>query len=220
MKSTKKSVEPKNNLNIVKAPPVGLKIFYYGKGKGKTTAVMGMAARAAGAGMDVFIVQFVKAARLKKGEQRAGGEWPLSNEIYYFENTKADLKKIPKGKRIGAITTEQWGRGFVGILGDTKERIEHVKAAKAALERAKEVMLSGRYGLVVLDELISALELKLLTQKEILDLLKVKPKDLHIAYTGHDPFSKIIAASDLVSEITMVKHPYYKGILAQRGIDF
>jgi cob(I)alamin adenosyltransferase len=205
---------------VDKAPHVGLKIFYYGKGKGKTTAAMGLAARAAGAGMDVFILQFVKAARLKKGEERKGGEWPLSNEIYYFENTKPDLKKIPKGKRIGTVTTEQMGRGFVGILGDAKERGEHVKAAQAALKRAREVMKSGNYGLVIMDELVSALELKLISQKDILDLLKVKPKDLHIAYTGHDVFPKIIAASDLVSEITMVKHPYYKGILAQRGIDF
>lgn len=202
------------------APHVGLKIFYYGKGKGKTTAAMGLAARAAGAGMDVFVLQFVKAMRLKKGEQRAGGEWPLSNEIYYFENTKPDLKKIPKGKRIGTITTEQIGRGFVGILGDAKARGEHVKAAHTALRRAREVIRNGKYGLVILDELISALELKLITQKEVLDLLKAKPKDLHIAYTGHDAFPRIIAASDLVSEITMVKHPYYKGILAQRGIDF
>lgn len=208
------------NPEIKKAPHVGLKIFYYGNGKGKTTAAMGMAARAAGAGMDVFILQFVKAARLKKGQQRTGGEWPLSNEIYYFENTKLDLKKIPKGKRVGRITTEQMGRGFVGILGDAKERSDHVKAAKAALRRARAVMRSGNYGLVVMDELVSALELKLITQKDVLDLLKAKPKDLHIAYTGHDAFPKIVAASDLVSEITMVKHPYYQGILAQRGIDF
>lgn len=208
-----------NNL-IKKAPHVGLKIFYYGKGKGKTTAAMGLAARAAGAGMDVFILQFVKAARLKKGEQRAGGEWPLSNEIYYFENTKPDLRKIPKGKRVGKIVTEQLGRGFVGILGDTKARKEHVQAARLALKRAKQLMLSGKYGLIILDELISALELKLITQKEVLELLKIKPKDLHIAYTGHDPYPKIIAASDLASEIKMIKHPYYKGILAQRGIDF
>lgn len=203
-----------------KAPHVGLNIFYYGKGKGKTTAAMGLASRAAGAGMDVHVMQFVKARRLKPGEQREGGEWPLSSEIYYFENTVPDLKKLPKGKRIGTITTEQLGRGFVGILGDRKAKAEHVHAAREGLQRAHKVLKSGKYGLVILDELVSALELKLITQDEIVALLKSKPKGLHVAYTGHDPFRKIIAASDLVSEITMVKHPYYKGILAQRGIDF
>jgi cob(I)alamin adenosyltransferase len=205
---------------FVKTPQVGLKIFYYGKGKGKTTAVMGLAARAAGAGMDVFILQLVKARRLQKGQQRKGGEWPLSNEVYYFENSKPDLKKIPKGKKIGAINTEQVGRGFVGILGDDKARKEHIKAAKEGIKLAARIFRGGKYGLVILDELVSALELKLISEKEVLNLLKAKPKNLHIAYTGHDPYKKIIAASDLVSEITMVKHPYYKGILAQRGIDF
>lgn len=205
---------------IEKASHYGLKIFYYGKGKGKTTAAMGMAARAAGAGMDVFVLQFVKAKRLQKGQQRKGGEWPLSNEIYYFENTKPDLEKIPAGKRIGRITTEQVGRGFVGILGDDKARKEHIKAAKEGLLYAHKLFRSNKYGLVILDELITALELKLLREKNVLDLLRAKPKDLHIAYTGHDPIKKIITASDLVSEIKMIKHPYYKGILAQRGIDF
>jgi cob(I)alamin adenosyltransferase len=205
---------------IVKTPHYGLKIFYYGKGKGKTTAAMGLAARAAGAGMDVFVLQFVKAKRLQKGQLRKGGEWPLSNEIYYFENTKPDLEKIPAGKRIGSIITEQVGRGFVGILGDDKARKEHTKAAKEGLVYAHKLFRSKKYGLVILDELITALELKLFSEKEVLDLLKAKPKDLHIAYTGHDPIKKIITASDLVSEIKMIKHPYYKGILAQRGIDF
>ena len=205
---------------IKKAPVRGLNIYYYGKGKGKTTAAMGLAARAAGAGMDVFILQFVKAARPRKGEERKGGEWPLSNEIYYFENTVPDVKQVPTGKRIGTVSTAQFGRGFVGILGDTKAKAEHVKAAKAGLAFARKLMRSNKLGLIILDELITALELKLISQKDVLDLLKSKPAGMHLAYTGHNPFSRIIAASDVVSEITMIKHPYYKGILAQRGIDF
>ncbi len=81
-------------------------------------------------------------------------------------------------------------------------------------------MNSGKYQLVILDELISALELKLLSEKEILQLLRQKPAHLHLAYSGHQRFKNIIALSDLVSEMRMVKHPYYKGIIAKRGIDF
>ncbi|MBU6447244.1 cob(I)yrinic acid a,c-diamide adenosyltransferase [Patescibacteria group bacterium] len=195
----------------------GLNIFYYGKGKGKTTAVMGLAARAAGAGMDVCILQFVKAEEPKKGKSLESGEWPLSSEFVYF---RAAGKKYGAGKGTGKIEFQQVGRGFVGILGDKKQRAAHTKAAKQGLELARKAIKSGKYGLVVMDELVSALELKLLPEKDILSLITQKPPDLHLAYTGHQPFKKIIAASDLVSEMKMVKHPYYRGIMAQRGIDF
>lgn len=209
--------QAQKGFEIVKAPKVGLNIFYYGKGKGKTTAAMGLAVRAAGTGMDVFVLQFVKAARPKKGKLYESGEWPVSGEIRYFENTTANPESQ---KKIGKIENLQMGKGFVGILGDKKARIEHVRAAKQALAYAKKILKSKKYSLVILDELVSALELKLLSQKEIIDLIKMKPKDSYLAYTGHDPFPAILKISDLVSEINMVKHPYYKGILAQKGIDF
>ena len=201
----------------------GLNIFYYGKGKGKTTAAMGLAARAAGVGMDVLILQFVKAKRPKKGQKLQSGEWPVSSEIIYFEATNA---AIPKARlaaaknKIGKIKTEQLGVGFVGILGDKKEKNAHIKAAKEGLAAARKHIKSDKFDLIILDELVSALELKLLSENEIINLIKSKPKHLHLAYTGHDKFPNIEEVSDLVSEINMVKHPYYKGILAQRGIDF
>ncbi len=105
-------------------------------------------------------------------------------------------------------------------MGDRKEREDHVRAAQQGLRRAAEVFANGKYGLVVLDELVSALEVGILTEREILALIKAKPKGLHIAYTGHKKYPKIIEASDLVSEIKMIKHPFYKGFLAQRGIDY
>lgn len=190
----------------------GLNIFYYGKGKGKTTAVMGLAARAAGAGMNVFILQFVKAKRPKPGEKRESGEWPISSEIIYFEKMK--------GEGVGRIDNEQVGVGFVGILGDRKSRAVHVKEAMKGLKRAKQIFKGDKYDLVILDELVSAVELKLISEKEAAELIKSKPAHIHLAYTGHDAFKKIIQLSDTVSEINMVKHPYYKGILAQKGIDF
>jgi len=211
----------------------GLNIFYFGKGKGKTTAAMGLAARAAGAGMNVFVLQFVKAKRPKKGERLQSGEWPISSEISFFENVSANASRdnldksispksseAVKPQKIGKIKCQQVGAGFVGILGDKKERSAHVQEAKHGLEVARKAIDSGKYDLVVLDEFVSALELNLISEKEILDIIKSKPKYLHLSYTGHDFFEKIVDASDLVSEIKMVKHPFYQGILARRGIDF
>ncbi len=201
------------NKDLVRKSRKGLNIFYYGKGKGKTTAVMGLAARAAGAGMDVLILQFVKSKKIKKGQKLQSGEWSTSSEIIFFD-------AIRQSKGLGSIKSEAVGAGFVGILGDKKERDVHVKEAQKGLVMARKAIASDKFDLIILDELISALELKLLSEKEIIALLTNKPKYLHLAYTGHDRFGKIIKVSDLVSEITMVKHPYYKGVVAQRGIDF
>jgi cob(I)alamin adenosyltransferase len=206
----------------------GLNIFYYGKGKGKTTAAMGLVARAAGAGMNVHILQFVKAQKPKKGARLQSGEWPLSSEILFFEFVGKALAKQyaesasnkKNAAAFGKISASQSGAGFVGILGDKKERAVHIKEAKKGLIAAKKIIASDKYDLVVLDELVSALELNLISEKDILDLIKNRPKHLHLVYTGHDKFDKIIKASDLASEIKMIKHPYYKGILAQKGIDF
>jgi cob(I)alamin adenosyltransferase len=193
----------------------GLTMFYYGKGKGKTTALMGLAARAVGAGMNVYIMQFVKAKAPKKDQKRQSGEWPISSEILFF-----DKAKELSGKEIGKIVSEQVGLGFVGILGDKKEKKAHVTAAKEGLKKAQKILQSAKYDLVILDELVSAVELKLISEVEAVKLIKSKPKHIHLAYSGHDEFKKILEVSDLASEINMIKHPYYKGILAQRGIDF
>ncbi|GAC1413559.1 MAG: cob(I)yrinic acid a,c-diamide adenosyltransferase [Candidatus Doudnabacteria bacterium] len=199
-------------INKVKKSRKGLNIFYYGKGKGKTTAIMGLAARAAGAGMNVYILQFVKSNN-KKGKKLQSGEWPTSSEILYFDSVRGL-------KGLGSIITEQTGAGFVGILGDKKQRAEHVQEAKKGLDLAKKAISSDNYDLIVLDELVSAAELHLISEEEIVSLISSKPAHLHLAYSGHDKFKNIIKASDLVSEIKMIKHPYYNGILAQRGIDF
>lgn len=217
MKTETKKIDPRKARR-------GLNIYYYGKGKGKTTAAIGLASRAAGAGMNVCILQFIKAKKPKAGQKRQSGEWPVSSEIIYFDAADSLLAKhVPKdpnAKKIGRIKSEQLGRGFVGILGDKKAKAEHVRAAKEGLKLAAKMIRSDKYDLIILDELVSALELKVISQKDILSLLKLKPKHLHLAYTGHDNFPQITAASDMVSEINMIKHPYYKGILAQKGIDF
>lgn len=195
--------------------PKGLVICYLGAGKGKTTATMGMAIRAAGAGMNVYILQFVKAAGASSDRIKEG-EWPVSSEIEYLNQ----IGQIGRIRHIGQIENEQVGLGFVGILGDKKEREAHIKAALDGLLRAREIITSGEYKLVILDEIISALESKLIEERDIIDLIKLKGPLQHLVLTGHNKYPKILKECDLVTEMKMVKHPYYKGVLAQRGIDY
>jgi cob(I)alamin adenosyltransferase len=172
----------------------GLTIIYIGDGKGKTSAAVGLAVRAAGTGMRVLFLQFVK------------GDW-ISGERKVLEDTPG-------------ITVKILGKGFVGILGDKKPLVEHVKAALDALEQSRQALVSKNFDLVILDEAISAIESKLLTVDDILNLIKIKPASVHLCLTGHKRIKKLINAADLVTEMKMIKHPYYKGILAQKGIDF
>lgn len=178
-------------------------IIYIGAGKGKTTAAVGLAVRAAGAGKRVLFCQFVKAAEAKQS-----GEWPLSSEIKALKN-------------LSNVSVEVMGRGFVGILGDSKEKSEHIAAAREALSCLKREIESGKYDIIVADELISAIELGLLTEKEVLETAKLAGEKLEaLAMTGHNKYNDLIELADLVTEMKMVKHPYYKGVLAKEGIDY
>jgi cob(I)alamin adenosyltransferase len=192
--------------------PKGLVICYIGAGKGKTTAAMGMAVRAAGDGKDVYILQFVKAKGASSDDIKQG-EWPVSSEITFFN-------EISYPSSIGKIENEQVGLGFVGILGDKKEKDIHIRAALKGLERAREIITSGKYELVILDEILSALEVGIIEERDILDLIKLKGPLQHLVITGHNKFPKILKECDLVTEMNMIQHPYYKGILAQKGIDY
>ena len=178
-------------------------IIYIGDGKGKTTAAVGLAVRAAGAGKKVLFTQFVKAATAKES-----GEWPLSSEIAILKKTKN-------------ITVKLLGRGFVGILGDRKAKSVHIAAAKKGLRWLEDEIHKGHYDVVVADELISAIEVKLLSVSQIQKLAELaKDKVDALVLTGHNRFAPLIKNADLVTEMKMIKHPYYKGILAQRGIDY
>jgi cob(I)alamin adenosyltransferase len=168
--------------------------------------------RAAGAGMNVYILQFVK-AKGKSASDIKDGEWPVSSEIDFLNN-------VSTSSRVGKIENEQLGLGFVGILGDKKEKDVHIKAALEGLSRAREIITSGKYQVVILDEIISALESKLIEERDIIDLIDIKAPLQHLVLTGHNKYPKIMERCDLITEMSMIKHPYYKGILAQRGIDY
>jgi cob(I)alamin adenosyltransferase len=172
----------------------GLTIIYIGDGKGKTSAAAGLAVRAAGTGFRVLYLQFIK------------GDWPSGE--------RQVLASLPN------VEVKLMGLGFVGILGDRKPREAHVKAARKAMDEGIKALKSRKYDLVVLDEAISAIESDLLTVDDVFKIMQAKPRKVHLCLTGHKRIKKLIDAADLVTEMKMIKHPYYKGILAQRGIDF
>jgi cob(I)alamin adenosyltransferase len=170
-------------------------IVITGNGKGKTTSALGQALRAVGEGRRVIMYQFIK------------GPW-RSGEDISARRLAPDFKLIKGGK------------GFVGILGDPYPRSVHVKAAEKTWREIKRAVTSGRYHLVIADELNVALSLKLLTLKDVLPFLKRYKDKLDIMVTGRGAPRALIAAADLVSEIKEIKHPFKKGILAQRGREY
>ena len=173
----------------------GLTIVYTGNGKGKTTAALGMALRAAGHGKKTLIVQFIKS----------------------FENY-GEIKFVKK-YRCG-ITIKTLGKGYVKIKGDRFPFKEHVKSANAAFQFAKDQILSKKYNIVVLDEINIALDKKLLTIKQVIELIQQKPPQLHLILTGRAAPKRLLRIADLVSEVKEMKHPFRKGIEAQKGIEY
>jgi cob(I)alamin adenosyltransferase len=178
----------------------GLTIIYTGDGKGKTSAALGAVFRALGHGWHVLVVQFFK------------GDWPV-----VFGEVELSKRLVPEMELL------QLGKGFVSYMGDVKPFDTHVDAAKEALQLAKSRMNSGEYDLVVLDEIIYAIDyagVKLIEESEVLDLLDLKPPNVHVILTGRNASQTLINRADLVTEMHEVKHPWQKKIPAQIGIDY
>jgi cob(I)alamin adenosyltransferase len=177
-----------------------LLIVYTGNGKGKTSAAMGAVFRALGHGHKVLVIQFFK------------GDWPV---------TFGELVSAKKHRDLEFL---QLGRGFVRIMGDKKPFGVHKQAANKALDLAGKKILSGRYDLVVLDEVIYALDYQktagMVALDDLLALLRKAPPKTHVILTGRNAHKKLIRAADLVTEMKEVKHPFQKGIQAMKGIDF
>lgn len=173
----------------------GLLIVYTGNGKGKTTAALGMCVRAVGYDWKVSIVQFVK------------GSWKYG-----------ELKGVKRLEPNVELTTV--GEGFVGIVDDNKEFDEHVKAAKEGLKTALEKIKSNQFNIVILDELNVAHQLGLVGNEDIEELLSARSPEQHLVITGRDAPDWLIDKADLVTEMKEIKHPYQKGILAQKGVDW
>lgn len=173
----------------------GLIIVHTGPGKGKTTAALGLALRAVGQGMKVLMVQFIK------------GSW------HYGE---LDAAKMLGEDR---LTIKPMGRGFVKV-GTAEPDPEDVRMVREAWEYGKQQMLAGAYDMVIFDEINYAISYKMLDAEEVAAALAQKPEMVHVVLTGRNAHAKIIEVADLVTEMRDVKHPYTKGIQAQRGIEY
>ena len=173
----------------------GLIIVYTGNGKGKTTAALGMALRAIGYDHKVCMLQFIK------------GSW------HYGEMDSS--KKLEPNFELIAV-----GKGFVGILDDNSTREEHEKYAAEALRICREKIFSGKYNVVILDEVNYAINLGLIDVQEIIKIIKEKPSNLDLVLTGRDVKDEIVELADLVTEMKEIKHPFKSGIKAKKGIDF
>jgi cob(I)alamin adenosyltransferase len=170
----------------------GLVIVHTGLGKGKSTAAFGLAMRTLGHGLNVGIVQFVK------------GAWSSGE--------RAVLERFPD-----QVTMKILGEGFTW---DTQDRQRDLRAARQAWEAGKAMMEDPRHHLVILDELNIVLRYDYLPLDEILQTLKTKRPDLHVVVTGRNAKPELIELADLVTDMTMVKHPFRAGVKAQKGIEF
>jgi cob(I)alamin adenosyltransferase len=170
----------------------GLVQVYTGNGKGKTSAAFGLALRATGRGLKVYMIQFIK----------GGFDY---GELY-------TVKNLPN------FTLKAFGRGkFVTSKPPHKE---DVRLAQEALHLAEQVIQSGSYDIVILDEINVALDLKLISLEDVLKLIMSKPSGLELILTGRNAPEEIVEVADLVTEMKEVKHPFSKGTEARKGIEY
>jgi cob(I)alamin adenosyltransferase len=165
---------------------------YTGNGKGKTTAALGLALRAAGHGLKTYMGQFLKGQ--KYGELRS-------------------VEKLSP-----LITIEQFGRkGFVHVTKDPDQ--EDIDKARDGLDKCLEAMLSGEYTLIILDEINVAIDFNLIEEKMVHDFLDQKPEPVEVVLTGRYAPESLIDRADLVTEMAQIKHYYEKDVPARAGIE-
>ncbi len=172
----------------------GLVVVYTGEGKGKTTAALGLALRAAGYKRKVLIIQF--------------GKYWFTGEIEGIKKLKPYVKLI------------QGGKGFVKFMNDKLPFDEHHKAAQETYALLYEETLSGKWDVVIADEIVGAIAGKVLEEAQVLKLIQDKPKDVDLILTGHHASKTLLEAADMATEMNAIKHPYEKGYLAKPSIDY
>lgn len=176
----------------------GLVILYTGEGKGKTTAALGLVLRAVGYKKKCLIVQFGKA---------------------WFTGELVGIKKLSPYVKI-----IQGGKGFLSVknfaLKSNPSKKVHKLAAKQAFDILYKEVMSGKWDIVVADEIVGAIASKVLPLTKALLLISKKPVKLDLILTGHYAPKQLVDKADLVTEMQEVKHPFQKGILAKKGIDF
>jgi cob(I)alamin adenosyltransferase len=187
--------------------PRGLRgqvLLFTGEGKGKTTAAFGVVLRAIGRGWKVSMIQFTKMGEWPKGE-------PLG-EIAGAARLAPDFEIIPMGI------------GFVNIFGDPFKFEEHREAAQNGLALAREKLHSGEYQLVILDEILGAVDQGQVDLEQVIDLVQNKPHAVNLLLTGHDAnkrfLDQLLPLVDLATEMVKLKHPFDEGHQARKGLDY
>lgn len=170
----------------------GLVQVYTGEGKGKTSAAFGLALRALGRGLKVYVVQFIK----------GGFDYGELHTLQQLANL--ELRAFGRGKFITEKPPEK----------------EDINLACEALEWSEKVVASGEYDVVILDEANVALSLKLIDLKDIAKLVKNKPRHVELVLTGRNAPQEIIELADLVTEMKEIKHPFSKGVPPRKGIEY
>jgi len=177
---------------LTKKSSKGLVQVFTGNGKGKTTAALGTVLRAAGHGLKIFIVFFMK------------GKYPYGEF--------STLPKLPN--------VEVASFGLRCLIDPAKINPEEIEQAKLALSTARKAMLSGKYDLVVLDEVNVAVYFKLIELDEVIRLINDKPQNVELILTGRYAEARLIELADLVTEMVKLKHPYDSGVQARKGIEY
>jgi cob(I)alamin adenosyltransferase len=191
-------------LAVAQRPRNGQVLVYYGQGKGKTTAALGLALRAVGRGWRVCMIQFTKM-----------GEWPPGEPV---GETAGAARLAPEMELIPT------GIGFVNILGDPYPFEAHQEAAEKGLVLAREKLASNSYDLVILDEVLGAVSQGQLALDAVLAAVRDRPPSVSVLLTGHDDseafIEQVLAVADLATEMRKVKHPFDSGRQASKGLDY
>jgi cob(I)alamin adenosyltransferase len=187
----KRQAEQRKKVAELQDPEKGLVLVHTGAGKGKTSSAFGVVVRALGWKQRVGVVQFIK------------GKWKTGERLFF--------------DRLEEVTWHTMGEGFTW---DTQDKDRDIAAAQAAFAKAREMMESGDYDLVVLDEINIAMRYEYISVEDVIAGLDARAKDTGVILTGRDAKPELCAYADLVTEMTEVKHPFKAGIKAQRGVDF
>jgi len=187
----KLQAEQNRKTRDAKDPDRGLILVHTGDGKGKSSSAFGVIIRALGWGQTVGVVQFIK------------GKW-ITGERQFFD-------------KLGGVVWHTMGEGFTW---NTQDKDRDIAAAEAAFAKASEMMRSGEYDLIVLDEINIALRYDYLNVDHVINELKNRSDKTSLILTGRDAKPELCDYADLVSEMQEVKHPFKAGIKAQRGLDF
>ena len=190
-KMQKLQAEQKRKTDEARDPDRGLVLVHTGDGKGKSSSAFGVIVRALGWGKSVGVVQFIK------------GKW-ITGERQFFD-------------KLGGVDWHTMGDGFTW---DTQDKAKDVEAAQAAFAKACEMLASGDYDLVVLDEINIAMRYDYLSVETVLEGVDQRAERTSVILTGRDAKPELCDYADLVSEMREVKHPFKAGIKAQRGLDF